>query len=184
MRRQRACKARPATALRRARVATLALAVAAALAVGLGMLAGCGESGGGGGGGSTVGAGDSAGTTSGPAFERPSLATSPFDADAAVADHDSMIDVSHASLGYVAASAQNQSRLKLLVTKDGVKRNYDLPGDGTPVSVPLTMGDGAYDVQVMQNTEGDRYVPINGTTVDVALASEFELFLRPIYLLI
>ena len=86
MRRQRACKARPATALRRARVATLALAVAAALAVGLGMLAGCGESGGGGGGGSTVGAGDSAGTTSGPAFERPSLATSPFDADAAVAD--------------------------------------------------------------------------------------------------
>ena len=179
MRRQRACKARPATALRRARVAALALAVAAALAVGLGMLAGCGESGGGGGGGSTVGAGDSAGTTSGPAFERPSLATSPFDADAAVADHDSMIDVSHASLGYVAASAQNQSRLKLLVTKDGVKRNYDLPGDGTPVSVPLTMGDGAYDVQVMQNTEGDRYVPINGTTVDVVLASEFEPFLRP-----
>ena len=60
-----------------------------------------------------------------------------------------------------------------------MKRNYDLPGDGTPISVPLTMGDGTYDVQVMQNTEGDRYVPINGTTVDAVLASEFEPFLRP-----
>lgn len=173
-----ACKPRQTTALRRASATALAFLLAVALAP----LAGCGDSDSGatpGGGGGTVGAGDSEGATSGPAFERPALATSPFDADASVVGHDSMIDVSHASLGYVAASAQNASRLKLLVAKDGVKRNYDLPGDGTPISVPLTMGDGTYDVQVMQNTEGDRYVSINGTTVDAVLASEFEPFLRP-----
>lgn len=119
------------------------------------------------------------GSTSGPAFERPALATSPLDATAAEAVHDSLIDVSHASLGYVAASAQNANRVKLVVDKDGTRYTYDLPKDGAPISVPLNQGDGTYDVQVMQNTEGDRYVPINTATVDATLNSEFEPFLRP-----
>ena len=126
MKRPGACKPRQTTALRRASATALAFLLAVALAP----LAGCGDSDSGatpGGGGGTVSTGDNEGTTSGSAFERPALATSPFDADAAVVGHDSMIDVSHASLGYVAASAQNQSRLKLLVAKDGVKRNYDRP---------------------------------------------------------
>ena len=173
MKRLGARRARLATAARRAS----AVALAAALALALTGLAGCGEPGGGAASGD--GGTSASGSTSGPAFERPPLATSPFNADAAVADHDSLIDVSNASLGYVAASAQNASRLKLLITKDGVQRNYDLPGDGTPIAVPLTLGDGAYDVEVMQNTGGDRYVSINSVPIDVTLDSEFEPFLRP-----
>lgn len=156
------------TALRLAFVVSaMALALVTAFA-------GCTPSDGGTGGGQ--GAQDS---TSGPAFEHPSLALSPFNPDAAVSDHDSLIDVSSASQGYVAASAQNDSRLKLLVVKDGDQRNYDLPGDGSPLVAPLNLGDGSYDVQVMQNTSGNSYVPINSVTVDVALDSEFEPFLRP-----
>ena len=113
------------------------------------------------------------------AFERPALATSPFDADASVVGHDSMIDVSHASLGYVAASAQNQSRLKLLVTKDGVKRNYDLPGDGTPIVCPLQSGDGEYTFRVMENVADTQYSEKYARTEQVQLASELEPFLRP-----
>ena len=41
------------------------------------------------------------------------------------------------------------------------------------------MGDGSYDVQVMQNTSGSSYVAVNSVSLDVALASEFEPFLRP-----
>ncbi len=156
---------------------TLAAALASILLFALVALPGCGESSADA---ASKGAPETAGdSTSGPAFERPPLATSPFDAGAAVSDHDSMIDVSNASLGYVAASAQNSSRMKLLITKDGAQYNYDLPGDGAPISAPLNMGNGSYDVQVMQNTSGSSYVAVNSVSVDVELASEFEPFLRP-----
>ena len=156
--------------MRRAFAAALALALILALVA----FPGCGES-------SADAASEDAGegSTSGPAFERPPLATSPFDADAAASDHDSLIDVSHAELGYVAASAQNASRMKLLIVKGDMRYSYDLPGDGTPVVAPLNMGDGSYDVQVMQNTSGNSYVAANSVSVDVTLDSEFEPFLRP-----
>lgn len=179
MKRPGACRIRPATALRRASAAALAFLLAATLSP----LAGCDGFDGGtvsGSSGPGTTAGETAeGSTSGPAFERPELAVAQFDADAATSSHDSLIDVSHASQGYVAASAQNASRLKFLVEKDGMKYHYDLPGDGTPVVAPLNLGDGAYEVQVMQNTEGDRYASINAIAVDVALDTEFEPFLRP-----
>ena len=57
--------------------------------------------------------------------------------------------------------------------------NYDLPSDGSAIVAPLNMGSGSYRVRVMQNTSGNNYVELMGVTVDVALASEFEPFLRP-----
>lgn len=159
--------------------ALLCVLVAAAAALALAALAGCGPSDGNATGGSIGNEAASENSTSGPSFERPSLALSPFDADAAASDHDSIIDTSSASLGYVAASAQNSSRMKLLVVKGEAQYNYDLPGDGTVIVAPLNLGDGSYDIQIMQNTSGSNYVPINSVTVDVVLDSEFEPFLRP-----
>lgn len=156
-----------------------ACAVALALAMLPIALAGCDGPGSGTAAGDTRGNGSAEDATSGPAFERPALALAALDADAAAADHDSLIDVSHATQGYVAASAHNESRLKLLVAKGDEKYGYDLPGDGTPVVAPLNMGDGTYEVSVMQNTSGNSYVPINSQTMDVALDSEFEPFLHP-----
>lgn len=130
---------------------------------------------GGGGGGSA-----DAGETSGPAYTEPSaIATSAFDAAAAAGSNGALIDTSHVSLGYVGASAQNASRLKFQVVKDGMSYNYDLPGDGSPIICPLNMGDGSYEFRVMQNTSGTNYVQVYGTTANVALESPFAPFLRP-----
>lgn len=119
------------------------------------------------------------GTTSGPEWTEPAeVLLAPFDADAAAAGAP-VIDVSHASEGYVAASATSDARLKLQVSSGEMSYNYDLPSDGTAVVAPLNMGSGSYRVRVMQNTSGNNYVEIAGTTVDVALASEFEPFVRP-----
>lgn len=156
------------------------ISIATTALLALVVLAGCVASNGGAsanGGGVGNGSGES--STSGPSFDRPPLALSPFNAEAAAADHDSLIDTSSASSGYVAASAQNDSRMKLLVVKGDAQYNYDLPGDGSPIVAPLNLGDGSYDIQVMQNTSGNSYVPINSVTVDVVLESEFEPFLRP-----
>lgn len=117
--------------------------------------------------------------TSGPAFERPELATSEFHAEGAVSDHGGSIDVSSLEQGYVAAAAESESRLKFQVVKGEMSYSYDLPNDGTPLVAPINMGDGAYEFRIMQNTSGDRYVPITDTQADVVLASEFAPFERP-----
>lgn len=107
------------------------------------------------------------GTTSGPAWSMPASALlAPFSADAASAGSP-VIDASHASEGYVAASATSEARLKLQVASGDMSYNYDLPSDGTPIVAPLNMGDGAYRIRVMQNTSGNNYVELHAVDLDV-----------------
>ena len=136
------------------------------------MLAGCG-------GGEASASGDE-GSTDGPAYEEPAaILPSGFDAAAAQATAAGSIDVSHVADGYVAASATNASRLKFQVICGDGSYNYDLPGDGTPIVCPLNMGDGLYTFRIMQNTSANNYVEIASATAQVALATEFEPWLRP-----
>ncbi len=90
------------------------------------------------------------------------------------------IDLSGISRGYVCVAAQNSdARLKFQVAKDEMSYNYDLPGDGTPLVVPLSMGEGTYRFRVMQNTSGNNYVELSAQSCDVVLESEFAPFLIP-----
>ena len=57
--------------------------------------------------------------------------------------------------------------------------NYDLPNDDTPVVFPMNMGDGAYLMRVMKNTEGNNYVEVESQQVDVTLATEYAPFVIP-----
>lgn len=120
------------------------------------------------------------GSTSGPAYTQPaSIEPAIFDQAAAFSANGAFIDTSHAAQGYVGASATSQSRLKLQVLCGDMSYNYDLPADGSALIAPLNMGNGTYTFRVMQNTSGNNYVEIAACTADVALATEFEPFLRP-----
>ncbi len=107
------------------------------------------------------------------------LQLSPFHAAAAAGENGALVDTTHTAQGYVAASAENENRLKFQVVYGETKYNYDLPGDGTPQAFPLQSGDGSYTFRVMQNTTADKYIEIYSTTVEVRLESEFAPFLRP-----
>lgn len=123
-----------------------------------------------------------AGTTSGPAFSEPAtVLTSPFDEAAAetFADGALAIDSSHLAEGYVGARATASSRCKFQVICGEMSYNYDLPEDGSPIVVPLNMGDGSYTFRIMQNTSGTNYVELAGITADVALENQFIPFERP-----
>ena len=141
-------------------------------------LTACG--GGGDNGGGTAGAGGTkgasassdAGTASGASFSQPATTALSETGGAG-------IDTSHASDGYVSASATSDSRLKFQISCGDMTYNYDLPNDGTPMVYPMNMGDGSYLLRVMQNTEGNNYVELDSTTVDVALSDEFGPFLIP-----
>lgn len=89
------------------------------------------------------------------------------------------VDLSTASSGYVGASAVSNVKCKLQVTHSGESYNYDLPGDGTPIIVPINMGDGTYSFRVMQNSSGNNYIETGATSTDVVLDSQFEPFLHP-----
>ena len=146
---------------------------AAAIALGLALsLAGCDGSGG-------SEPSSDAGQTSGPAFQRPSLALSPFDGQAATVENGASIDASHLAEGYVAASASSSARLKFEVAGNGTSYYFDLPSDGTPISCPLVAGDGPYTFTVWENTSGQRYAELLTVAQDVALADEFQPFVRP-----
>lgn len=139
---------------------------------------------GGGGAGAAPGAGGAAegdgGSTSGPDYTPPeSVALSSFHADAAQTGNDCAIDTSALAEGYVGAAATSSSRLKFQVTKGDMSYNYDLPGDNTPIMVPLNMGDGSYSFRVMQNTSGNNYVELFGVIENVKLNNEMAPFLVP-----
>ncbi len=102
-----------------------------------------------------------------------------FDQNAAETDGVNYIDLSHVSQGYIGAASTNENRLKLQVSKGDMSYNYDLPGTGEPIIVPVNMEDGAYTVRVMQNTTGDRYIELFAVTENVSLESEFAPYLRP-----
>ena len=65
------------------------------------------------------------------------------------------------------------------VVKGEMSYNYDLPGDGTPIIVPINMGDGPYTFRVMQNTSGNNYVELFSVIENVNLSSETAPFLVP-----
>ncbi len=119
------------------------------------------------------------GETSGPVYSAPAAVEEPTVAEAPKDEPQCAIDASCASKGYVSAAAVNSARLKLQVSSGDMSYNYDLPGDGEPIVAPLNMGDGDYEIRIMQNTQGNNYVEIAAEPVSVALDSEFEPYLRP-----
>lgn len=122
------------------------------------------------------------GQTSGPAFERPELALSPFDEGSATGQLGVAFDASHLAEGYVSVAATSTTRLKFQVEKAGsdMKYYFDLPNDGTPISCPLVEGDGSYTFTVWENTTGQSYAELDSLAdQQVTLADEFQPFIRP-----
>lgn len=134
----------------------------------------------GGGGGNGGGAGGGSESTSGADFSAPASVESPtFDSADAVSSNDASIDVSSVNKGVVMAEGKSASRLKLLVTQGDMSYNYDIPGDGTPITAPVNMGDGEYTFAVMRNVGESNYVEIASTTASVKLESEYAPFSQP-----
>lgn len=166
---------------RRARTlrAIVRSACAAVLATTLVALGGCSENDAVG---KTTNPSGSQSQTSGPAYERPELALSPFDQAAAGGENGVSIDASNLAKGYVAVSATASTRLKFQISFEGSETQYyfDLPSDGTPISCPLVQGSGAYTFTVWENTTGQRYSELYSLAdQSVTLADEFQPFIRP-----
>ncbi|MBQ9324239.1 MAG: lasso peptide biosynthesis protein [Clostridia bacterium] len=91
------------------------------------------------------------------------------------------VDASNAGDGYIyvyAASHTNKG-LKLRISKDNVKLDYDIPGDGTAVVIPVQLGSGKYEISMFENVKGSKYSQAGKMNMTVQLLDPNNPFLVP-----
>lgn len=90
------------------------------------------------------------------------------------------IDASNTSNGYfdVKTNGPTDKKIKVVVEKGGQKLTYDLPLNGTAVSYPLQLGDGMYNVKIIENVEANKYSLIQTCDLDVKLSNQFAPYLN------
>lgn len=90
------------------------------------------------------------------------------------------IDYSNVNNGYIMAFLKETSskKVKVQIVKDEQKYNYDLTSH-EGVSYPLQMGNGKYQIKILENIEGNQYAIKNSVEIDVTLINELEPYLYP-----
>ncbi len=91
----------------------------------------------------------------------------------------SEIDATYAQYGYVVVkNTTSTKRLKVQIIKGDITYNYDLK-NGKAEIYPLQFGNGSYKVRIMENTSGNRYVPLFEKMIEVQLSDSLNPFLVP-----
>ena len=90
------------------------------------------------------------------------------------------IDCSNMSEGYIMVKAKKTNkRLKLQISTDGAKLNYDLNSDGEYEVFPLQFGSGKYQVSLYENAGGKKYSKEGNVKLNVNMPDELSCFLYP-----
>ena len=91
-----------------------------------------------------------------------------------------VIDYSNTADGYVMVrwKEETEKRLKVQVKGPSTTYTYNISADCWE-TLPLSDGNGAYQVAVYENVEGSKYALVQSVTTDVELKDEFAPFLRP-----
>lgn len=77
-------------------------------------------------------------------------------------------------------TGENGVKLKVQITQpDGSDYNYDLTSTGAWERFPLTQGDGAYTVKLLEHIEGDRYTIRDTYPLELTLSDPLSPFLLP-----
>lgn len=90
-----------------------------------------------------------------------------------------MVDMSNVSQGYVTARLlSSASKIKLQISKDDKKYNYDLTSSDY-TAFPLQMGNGIYTIKILSQIEGTKYAVVASTQKEVTIKDEFSVYLYP-----
>ena len=86
--------------------------------------------------------------------------------------------VDDGSIG-ISTSNFGDAKLKLMISKDGQNYTYDLTPKGVPEFFPLQLGDGLYNLSILENTTGTSYKYVRKTSVEAAIENELNVYLQP-----
>ena len=92
-----------------------------------------------------------------------------------------VVDVSNAGQGYIMARyTGDAAKANIQLTgPDGITYKYFLPPSDSYVPLPLTGGNGAYEIDGYENIEGSKYAALFKETADFALDSDLLPYLYP-----
>jgi len=93
----------------------------------------------------------------------------------------SEIDYSNTADGYVMVryNGETAKRLKAQVKGPGATYTYNITPGETWTTLPLTAGNGSYQITVYKNVTGNKYAAETSVKTNVNLADEFAPYLRP-----
>jgi hypothetical protein len=105
-----------------------------------------------------------------------------FPANASADVNDVLIDTGAIDKGIVdiAYLSDSPNKIKVMIQKDTQKYTYDLRADGSNQSFPLQMGNGDYEVSVLENTQGTKYRNLKAESVTLALEDQSSLYVNSI----
>lgn len=88
------------------------------------------------------------------------------------------LDTNTVTKGYVKIAYTNESnnKMKVLVEKDNIKYSYDFDGQGKYENYSLNMGDGEYNIYLLENTEGKNYMIIDEWNIEAKIDSENDTY--------
>lgn len=75
---------------------------------------------------------------------------------------------------------QSDSKLKVMVEKDGKQVTYNLKNDGTTENFPLSMGDGEYKVSILENVVDNQYKPVSTEKIKLDIPDEKQIYLASV----
>lgn len=90
------------------------------------------------------------------------------------------VDTTNIDQGVVHLSCQEDSRLKVIIEKDGEKYIYDLNHSGQQETFPLQLGNGTYSISIYKNIIDNNYQLLSTKNVELKLLNPREVYLNSI----
>ena len=93
-----------------------------------------------------------------------------------------VIDKSSLNSGIIKAqyTSQDSKDTRIMIEKEGKKYTYILKNDGTLESFPLQMGNGSYNISILENIGGTKYSYVLKETVELNLKDPNKVFLSSV----
>ncbi|WP_411345310.1 transglutaminase-like domain-containing protein [Paenibacillus sp. WLX1005] len=105
------------------------------------------------------------------------LAVAPVSTFAATTDAN-WLDTSNLNSGYIAVNyaPDNTARTKVMISKNDTTYTYDL-NTVSAASFPLQLGNGTYEVTLLENTSGNNYKKVGTDSLQLDLADQNSVYL-------
>ncbi len=97
-------------------------------------------------------------------------------------DKDQTLNIDSHKNGVVELSHRSEDgkRVKVLIEKEGVKYQYNLNNEGKVEAFPLQMGNGTYNISILENIEGNKYLPVYTVKKVLEVKNQNTVFLNSV----
>ncbi|WP_322907448.1 transglutaminase-like domain-containing protein [Paenibacillus campi] len=89
------------------------------------------------------------------------------------------LDTSNMTSGYIAVkyTPASSARTKVMIAKSGTTYTYDLNAVSAASTFPLQLGNGTYEVTLLENTSGNSYRKVSSDSLNVTLSNPNSVYL-------